>query len=63
VTGRGYRRPRTLSAGDAVEQFQCRSAEQSAWLRHYARQANATGTGRVHVVTEVGSDPVVAYYA
>ena len=32
-------------------------------FRRYARQAHATGTSRVLVATEVGSDEVVAFYA
>lgn len=43
--------------------FECRSAEQTEWLQHHARQAHTTGTARVLVVTEPDSDVVVAYYA
>lgn len=58
-----YRHPRLLKAGDNLDAFECKSAEQTAWLRHYARQANATGTTRVLVVTPAATDEVVAYYA
>lgn len=60
---RRYRPPRLLRPSDVVDGFECRSAEQTEWLRHHARQAHATGTARVLVVTEAGSDLVVAYYA
>ncbi len=46
-----------------LDGFECRSVEQSEWLRHHARQANASGIARVHVVTEEATSTVVAYYA
>jgi GNAT superfamily N-acetyltransferase len=52
-----------LEAGDTVDDFECRSVEQTEWLRHHARQANAAGTAKVLVVTPVDSEEVVAYYA
>lgn len=58
-----YRSPRLLEAGDIVDPFECRSAEQTDWLRHHARQAHAAGTAKVLVVTPDTSDLVVAYYA
>ena len=58
-----YRPPRLLEAGDKLDGFVCRSAEQTQWLNHHARQANAVGTTRVLVVTPLDSDEVVAYYA
>lgn len=58
-----YRPPRLLEAGDIVDPFECRSAEQTDWLRHHARQAHAAGTAKVLVVTPDDSDLVVAYYA
>ena len=58
-----YRPPRLLEADDVVADFECRSPEQTEWLRHHARQAHTAGTARVLVVTPVGSDVVVAYYA
>ena len=39
------------------------SDEQTAWLHHHARQANASGTAKVIVVTESDSQDVIAYYA
>jgi hypothetical protein len=62
VTGR-YRPPRILAPDHDVETFTCRSQEQTQWLRRHSRQANATGTARVLVVTELESAEVVAYYA
>lgn len=58
-----YRPPRLLEAGDVVNQFECRSAEQTNWLRHNARQAHTAGTAKVLVVTLDDSRRVVAYYA
>lgn len=60
---RRYRPPRLLEAGDNLDNFECRSAEQTEWLRHHARQANAAGTTKVLVVTEPDRAEVVAYYA
>jgi len=62
VTGR-YRPPRLLDVGDGVDDFDCRSEEQTDWLRRHSRQASAAGTTKVFVVTEVDSTEVVAYYA
>jgi GNAT superfamily N-acetyltransferase len=58
-----YRPPRLLESTDVVGGFECRSDEQSQWLRRHARQASAVGTTKVLVVTEAGSRDVVAYYA
>lgn len=58
-----YVAPRLLADGDDLGAFECRSAEQTRWLRRHARQAAAAGTARVLVVTEPGSPVVVAYYA
>ena len=58
-----YRSPRQLAKSDDVEGFACNSEEQTNWLHKHARQAHATGTATVLVVTEVDSDAVVAYYA
>lgn len=44
-----------------VDGFQCRSPEQTEWLRWHARQSTGTGTARVLVVTPAGSNVVVAY--
>ena len=58
-----YVAPRLLRASDRLDTFECRSPEQTRWLHHHARQADAVGTTRVLVVTQSGSDDVVAYYA
>lgn len=58
-----YRSPRLLSSDDRLDDFDCRSAEQTAWFRHHARQAHAMGTAKVMVVVADGSTDVVAYYA
>jgi hypothetical protein len=62
VTAR-YRPPRLLEPRDDVGRFECRSAEQTRWLRDHARQADATGTSKVLVVTRPDSSEVVAFYA
>ncbi len=61
----GYQAPELLSDRHNLTDFQCRSPEQTEWLRRYARQSAGTGTTRVFVVTERDSDSdrVVAYYA
>jgi GNAT superfamily N-acetyltransferase len=59
----GYRPPRILEPSDHLDAFECRSDEQTQWLQRHARQAHATGTSRVLVVTPTVSDEVVAYYA
>lgn len=59
----GYRLPEPLAGHHDLEAFRCRSVEQTDWLRRFARQSAATGTTRVFVVTQRGSDLVVAYYA
>lgn len=60
---RTYRPPVLLDATHDLDGFVCRSVEQTEWLRHFARASASTGTTRVLVVTPVGSDVVVAYYA
>jgi hypothetical protein len=52
-----------LDGRDQLETFECRSVEQTDWLRRHARQAHASGTAKVLVVTEQGRSEVVAYYA
>lgn len=59
---RRYLAPVLLADHHDVSGFECRSREQTDWLRRHARQSAAAGTTRVFVVTEVGSDAVVAYY-
>jgi GNAT superfamily N-acetyltransferase len=61
VTSR-YLAPVPLAEHHHVATFECRSREQTDWLRRHARQSAATGTTRVFVVTEPGSEVVVAYY-
>lgn len=58
-----YRAPEPLGPTHVVGEFECASSEQTAWLRRFARQSVSTGTTRVFVVTQVGSERVVAYYA
>ncbi len=58
-----YLAPRLLEPDHRLEGFECRSAEQTEWLSRHARQAHASDTTRVLVVTEPGGLDVVAYYA
>lgn len=58
-----YRPPRLLETDNVIEDFECRSTEQTEWLRFHARHAHAAGTAKVLVVTPAGGDAVVAYYA
>lgn len=58
-----YRVPEPLGAEHDLDEFDCRSEEQTQWLRRYARPSLASGTTRVFVVTPTGSNVVVAYYA
>ena len=44
-------------------EFECRSPEQTEWLRHHGRRAHAAGTAKVLVVTPFDGELVVAYYA
>jgi hypothetical protein len=57
-----YTRPEPLRDDHVLDGFECRSSEQTLWLRRYARQSVAVGTTRVFVITEVDSLSVVAYY-
>lgn len=61
MTGQ-YLAPEPLADHHDVSTFECRSREQTDWLRRHARQSAATGTTRVFVVTEPRSEVVVAYY-
>lgn len=58
-----YSAPVPLAATHLVDQFECGSAEQTEWLKRFARQSASMGTTKVFVVTETGSNQVVAYYA
>lgn len=61
MTG-SYRAPEPLAGRHTVDDFACRSSEQTEWLRRHARQSASTGTTKVFVVTEEASPVVVAYY-
>jgi len=58
-----YRAPELLAGHHELDEFECRSSEQTRWLRQHARQSASTGTTRVFVATEVESPVVIAYYA
>lgn len=58
-----YAPPRLLTPDDELDDFACRSAEQTSWLRRHARQAHAANSTKVLVVTPVDQPAVVAYYA
>lgn len=58
-----YRPPEPLGDRHEISIFECRSAEQTDWLRNHARQSAGTGTTRVYVVTAHRSPAVIAYYA
>jgi len=58
-----YRPPRPLAPGDQLDDFACRSSEQTQWLRRHARQSTASGGTKIFIVTPVVSGDVVAYYA
>jgi len=58
-----YRAPEPLGPAHLLDEFECSSSEQTDWLRRFARQSSSMGTTKVFVVTETGSDRVVAYYA
>lgn len=59
---RPYRAPEPLTDRHETSTFDCRSIEQTDWLRRHARQSDSAGTTKVFVVTEVDSSVVVAYY-
>lgn len=58
-----YRAPRPLGPDDRLDEFTCRSPEQTTWLRRHARQSVASRSTRVMVVTEAERTSVVAFYA
>lgn len=60
---REFHRPVLLDDGHELEGFECRSEEQTNWLRQYARQSSNVGTTRVFVVTPVETKTVVAFFA
>ena len=63
MSAHGYLPPTLLANNHVVESFECRSVEQTQWLRRYARQSAAASTTRVLVVTQRGRVEVVGYYA
>ena len=58
-----YLAPRRLGPAHLLDAFRCGSGEQTEWLRRFARQSASMGTTKVFVVTESGSERVVAFYA
>jgi hypothetical protein len=60
---RTYRPPELLVDHHDLSGFRCRSSALNDWLHRYGRQSTGSGTTRVFVVTEHGTDRVVAYYA
>lgn len=58
-----YCPPELLDNHHELDDFSCRSIEQTNWLRLYGRQSSNSGTTKVFVVTEHDSPEVVAYYA
>jgi GNAT superfamily N-acetyltransferase len=58
-----YRPPELLAADHDLTRFECRSPEQTDWLRRYARLSANSGTTKVFVVTDETGRLVVAYYA
>lgn len=58
-----YRPPRPLDPADSLDEFICRSSEQTDWLRRHARQSTSSGSTKVFVVTPTHNRAVVAYYA
>ena len=58
-----YRPPRPLEPSDRLDEFVCRSTEQTDWLRRHARHSTSSGNTKVFVVTPTVSRDVVAYYA
>jgi len=58
-----YRPPVLFEFDHVLDGFECRSEEQTEWLRRHARQSSGSGTTRVLVVTPIDSVEVVPYYA
>lgn len=57
-----YRQPELLDGTHILDEFTCRSTEQTDWLRRLGRQSAGAGTTKVFVVTELDEPHVVAYY-
>ena len=62
MSAHGYLPPALLTNDHVVESFECRSMEQTEWLRRYARQSAAAGTTKVLVVAQRDRVEVVGYY-
>jgi len=58
-----YHPPRPPLPTDDIDGFNCRSTEQTNWLRRHAVQSASTGSTKVFVVTPHEGNEVVAYYA
>ncbi|MGH3733918.1 MAG: N-acetyltransferase [Acidimicrobiales bacterium] len=56
------RAPRLLRNEDDLDEFRCRSSEQTEWLHRHAKQSAAMGATKVFIVTNEANH-VVAYYA
>ena len=52
-----------LARDHELEPFDCRSEEQTTWLRRHARQAHQSDTAKVYVVCRKDKRRVVGYYA
>jgi hypothetical protein len=55
--------PRLIDSSDVVDEFTCRSREQTNWLRRHGLQPTLVGTTKVFVITPHGGNSEVAYYA
>ena len=58
-----YLPPTPLTPDHQIEDFECRSDEQTEWLQRHARQSMAMGTTKILVVTQPSRPGVVAFYA
>jgi GNAT superfamily N-acetyltransferase len=52
-----------LNRTHLTDDFDCGSTAQSQWLRRHALQAQSSGGSRVYVVSDLGTERVVGYYA
>ncbi len=57
-----YHRPRALSAGDVVSEFDCGIGALDRWLRGWARHNEAAGGSRTFVSVAEGTDRVAGFY-
>lgn len=58
-----FGRPRQLDDDDRLDGFECRSDEQTEWLRRHARQSVAASLTRVLVTQDLDSSTVAGYFA